>query len=305
MFKKVIAATDATAFCDPVVLTAAHISKQNDAKLYILHVLESASPVYRHFVKHYKTGEEIISNADYEETIKEEIYKNYADVLKPFRNYEIRVTPGFPWARTLKLARKEKVDLIVLGPHTVRAEQKGVVRVSAGVGSTVEGVIMHERCPVMIVNRTIPNEVLKFKRVMVCIDFSKSCEYAFRFAIKTAQDQGSKLFIFHMAVAPHSPTYPQAELEAEVSTLKKKLEEFYQVLPKEIEHEYSVRERSQPYLEILKYAREKDVDLIVMGSHTKQKEKKWYVGSAVEQVSFRSFCPIIVVTNPTALLHYS
>lgn len=39
-----------------------------------------------------------------------------------------------------------------------------------------------------------------------------------------------------------------------------------------------------------------------MGSHTKENDGKWYVGSAVERVSLRSICPVIVVTDPKALL---
>ena len=74
-------------------------------------------------------------------------------------------------------------------------------------------------------------------------------------------------------------------------------------IPKELEHEYTVWEGTTPFLEILKYAREKDVELILMGSHTREKNKKWYIGSAVEQVSARSICPVAVVTNPKALLH--
>jgi hypothetical protein len=45
-----------------------------------------------------------------------------------------------------------------------------------------------------------------------------------------------------------------------------------------------------------------DVDLMAMGSHTKKKNGKWYAGSAVERVSFRSDCPVAVVTDPEALL---
>jgi nucleotide-binding universal stress UspA family protein len=56
-----------------------------------------------------------------------------------------------------------------------------------------------------------------------------------------------------------------------------------------------------PHFEILKYADEKDVDLIVMGSHTKEKSGKWYLGSAVEGVSFRANCPVVVITDPKVL----
>lgn len=84
--------------------------------------------------------------------------------------------------------------------------------------------------------------------------------------------------------------------------MKKKLEEFCKEMPKATEYEYDVWEGTQPYLEILKYARHKDVDLIAMGSHTKEKDERWYVGSAVEQVSSRSICPVAVVSDPKALL---
>ncbi|MCP3895391.1 MAG: universal stress protein [Bacteroides sp.] len=50
------------------------------------------------------------------------------------------------------------------------------------------------------------------------------------------------------------------------------------------------------------YDDQKDIDLIVIGSHTKEKSGKWYAGSAVERVSLRSICPVIVVTDPKALL---
>ena len=303
MYKNILATTDLLAVCDTAVLTAAEIAKQNDAKLYILHVLESAySGKYRHFVKHFKTGEEIVSGADYEEAVKQELDKTCGEALKPYSNYEIKVTAGFPWKETLRWARKKGADLIVLGPHSGRAEEKGVARVSGTIGSTVEGVIMHERCPVMVVNRPIPEERLKCKKVMVCIDFSESCEFALQFAIKLAQKHGSKLFMFHMFLVPLSPRYPQGELELESFGLEKELKTFTNKIPNGIEQEHKVWEGTLPYLEILKYARDKDVDLIAMGSHTREKGEKWYVGSAVEQVSSRSISPVAVVTDPKVLL---
>lgn len=189
----------------------------------------------------------------------------------------------------------------MLGPHAGRAEEKGVVRVIGTIGSTVEGVIMHATSPVMIVNRLIPKERLNFKKIMVCVDFSKSCEYAFQFATKLARRYGSKLFLFHMFSIPPLGRYLQTELERESTNSKEKLREFCK-MPEGIEHEYSIWEGTAPYLEILKYARETDADLIVMGSHTKEKGERGYVGSAVEQVSAKSFCPVTVITHPGAVL---
>jgi nucleotide-binding universal stress UspA family protein len=107
----------------------------------------------------------------------------------------------------------------VLGPHTRKAEEKGVARTSGTIGSTIEGVIMCERSPVMIVNRAISGERLKFKKVVVSTDFSKSCAHALQFAIKFAQKHGSKFYIFHMLPVPPSPRYSQADYEVDLHSL--------------------------------------------------------------------------------------
>lgn len=304
MFKRILTATDLLEACDAAVLTALEIAKQNKAKLYILHVLESSySGKYRQFVKHFKTGEEIVANEEYKKMVKEELDKKCAGALKPYGNYEIKVTPGFPWMEILRWARKENMDLIVLGPHAGRAEEKGVVRTTDRIGSTVEGVIMRARCPVMVVNQFIPADRLKFKNVLVSTDFSKTCEYALGFAFKLAQKYQAKLQIFHMLPVPQG-YYTQAELEGEIKARKEKIKALCENIPQGVEHECAVWEGTLPYVEILKYARERDVDLIIMGSHTKEKDNKWYVGSAVEQVSLRAHCPVIVVTHPKAVLKF-
>ncbi len=306
MFGRILVATDSVDACDAAVFTAAWMADQNKATLYILHVLESAySGKYRQFVKHFETGEEIVSDAEYKEKVKEHIEKSCSDVLKLLPGYEIQVAAGFPWEQILRLARRERIDLIVLGPHSQRAEAKGVVRVAGTIGSTVEGVILHERCPVLIANVTPAEEQLVFKKVMVCVDFSESCRSALELSTELAQEYRAKICLFHMVIVPASLKYPQDELERDLAASKKQLEAFSKNIPGTIAYECGVWEGIQPHLEILKYAREKGVDLIVMGSHTKEKHDKWYVGSAVEQVSSRSRCPVVVVTDPKVVVQVS
>ena len=63
----------------------------------------------------------------------------------------------------MRWAREISTDLIILGPHSTRAEEKGVVRTIGKIGSTVEGVIMRENCPVMIVNTSIQKVLLPWE----------------------------------------------------------------------------------------------------------------------------------------------
>jgi len=295
MFKRVLTATDMLVACDAAVVTALEIARQNQGRLFVMHVLE---PSYFHecgpldSVKDFKTGEETAVSHEYKEAVKEELDKKCAGILRPYGNYQIDIAYGRPSIEIRRWARKFGADLIVLGPHAGKPEEEKEL-IGIPIGNTVEDVIMHATSPVMIVNRLIPKERLDFKKMMVCIDFSKSCEYAFRFATKLAQRYSSKLFLFHMLTIPSSG--------GEITPSKEKLREFCK-MPEGIEHEYGIWKGTLPYLEILKYAHEKDVGLIVMGSSAREKGEWWHVGSTVEPVSTESSCPVAVVTHPEALL---
>ena len=289
MFKRVLTATDMFEACDAAVVTALEIAKENQGRLFVMHVLE---PSYFHEcgprenVKDFITGKETTPSQEYHETVKAELDKKCAGALKPYGNYQIDIAYGRPSIEIRRWAKKIGADLIVLAPHAGKAEE-GLIGTT--IGNTVEDVIMHVTSPVMIINSLTPKERLNFKKIMVCVDFSKSCEYAFQFATKLARKFSSKLYLFHMLAMPETE-----------KGIKEKLLEYYK-MPEGIEHEYSPWEGKLPHSEILKYANDRGIDLIVMGSHTKNGER-WYVGSAVEQVSAKSFCPVVVVTHPEALL---
>lgn len=302
MFNIVLAATDMRKRCDPAVQTAIEIAKQNYGEFYILHVLADTPKTLQQVGKRNNAEHEIISDTDYNELIKKDIESKWTGDYKPCSKYEIKISTGLPWRAIVKWARKKRSDLIVLGPHDEKDKQEiaaGPIRTA--IGSTIEGVVMREPSPVMIVNRLMSGGKLDFKNVIVSVDFSRSCSIALRFAIKLAQERRSNLFMFHMLPVPPSTEYSQADYKRDLRIAEQKLETFCKDIPDKINFEYKVRGGALPYLEILEYAERKAADLIVMGSHTKERNGKWYVGSAVERVSCRSLCPVIVVSDPVAL----
>jgi nucleotide-binding universal stress UspA family protein len=306
MFKKVLAATARPLECDECVLSASFIAQFYNAKLLILHVLESNTSIYRNYVKHYRTGKEIVGDVFYQDEVKAELAKNCRSDLPPALKYEIRIASGVPWMEILKWAREESVDLIILGAHTGKAYRQSTAGARAAVGSTAEGVIKHERCPVMIASKPVPKSKVVFDKIMVSIDFSPSCTSAFQFALDLAQKRESMLYLFHMLPVPPQPEYTQRRYETDIHKVRQRLEEeFGNQISKKIQTEIDTWGGVFPDIEILKYARRNDIDLIVMGSHTKIKgklqEARWYVGSAVERVSAKSVCPVVVITDPKVL----
>jgi desulfoferrodoxin-like iron-binding protein len=303
MFNRIVAATDTVTTSDAPVLSAARMARQQGARLYLLHVMESASTENRRLIRHFETGAEMTADADYEDSVRQALEKNYKDDLSDL-SHEVRVTAGFPWEEVLRWAEEIDTDLIVLGPHSTRAEEKGVVRIAGRVGSTVENVVASETCPVMVVNRPAEKDQIQFQRVLVAVDFSRSCECAVCLAAKLAAHYHSRLFVFHMIPVPPVPKYTRTNYTADTTYTRRRLGSFYATYLDKTDHQYVIRAGALPHLEILSYANKSEVDLIIMGSHTKEKPGKWYPGSSVERVGYRTTCPVLVVNDPKMLARW-
>jgi nucleotide-binding universal stress UspA family protein len=91
----------------------------------------------------------------------------------------------------------------------------------------------------------------------------------------------------------------QVEIENRIKAAKEKIEKRYIAKLNGYDN-YSIEVREGiPYVEILKFAREKTGDLIVMAHHTKEVDpEKAVLGSTVEQVVLRSACPVASVNHP-------
>ena len=304
MFKHILAATDLVGVKDPVVTGAAAIAETHQAKLNILHVAESSHENSRHLVKDFKTHEEINFSSAYQGLVRKELFDFYKPILPAGMDFDVQVVCGFPWEEIVRQSRHLNAGMIVLGPHSERAAERGTVRVAGKIGSTVEGVVMRENCPVMIINPAVRLSSAAFKKIVVGVDFSVSCECALFFARKTAEKFGSKIFAFHMIPVPPYPKYTKEDSEADQRHTKKRMEEFCRDLIKDTDHTYQIWGGALPHLELVKCAEKNNADLIILGSHTKKKGTKWYPGSAVERTAFRAGCPVIVITDPEALVSW-
>ncbi|WP_289019363.1 universal stress protein [Desulfobacter postgatei] len=304
MFKHILAATDLVGVKDPVVTGAAAIAETHQAKLNILHVAESSHENNRHLVKDFKTGEGINFSSAYQEIVQKELFDFYKPILPGGIDFDVQVVCGFPWEEIIRQSRHLNAGMIVLGPHSERAAERGTVRMAGKIGSTVEGVVMRENCPVMIINPSVHLSSAAFKNIVVGVDFSVSCECALFFARKTAEKFGSKIFPFHMIPVPPYPKYTKEDSEADRKNTGKRLEAFCRDLIKETDYTYQIWGGALPHIELVKCAEKNNADIIILGSHTKKQGTKWYAGSAVERTAFHAGCPVIVVTDPQALVSW-
>jgi nucleotide-binding universal stress UspA family protein len=301
MFKKILFATTASPTCDDAAKVAFDLAKKYNSTLFTFHVFgiptHGASP----FVVDIRTGEEESYDEDYTAWVKEEMKNTYAKQLKKTDNCVIDCTVGPPHWAILRKARKENVDLIVMGAHT-REEDVGSARYRNIVGSTMQKVARRARCPVLIISRPCNTCFWYFSNILFGADFSKASISAFLFAHNTAKAIGCKLYLFHaidITDMQFGKIAAQEEIEDRIEIARKKIEEIYVSRMEDYDnYEIEIWE-GIPHVEILKYAREKSADLIVMSHHTREVDpEKALLGSTVEQVVLRSACPVASVNRP-------
>jgi nucleotide-binding universal stress UspA family protein len=213
----------------------------------------------------------------------------------------IEAAVGVPHREILRKARQDDVDLIIMGAHT-RQEDVGATRYRNVAGSTMQKVAKAARCPVVIISRPCTTCWKLFSNIIFGTDFSKAADYAYMFAYKLAREVGARLHLFHACdINTHEPgrILGQTEIEAKIEKAKDEIQKRY-ISKMNGYDNYSVEVREGvPYVEILKFAREKTGDLIVMAHHTREIDpEKAVLGSTVEQVVLRSACPVASVNHP-------
>lgn len=308
MFKKILFATTALPNSDNAAKVAFDLAYRYEASLLLFHVLGLPSRGFSHTVKDLKSGEEDTLDDDYRAWVDEELNTVYGSLLEGMPEGSVRkqLAVGVPATEILRFARQESVDLIVMGAHNREGDDTASSRVRAVIGNTMQKVARSARCPVLIVNRPCTTCWKLFSNIVFCTDFSKAADAAFQFAYNTARDVGAKLYLFHSVDISNTlegVLSGQAEIEAKLAKARETMEKRYISRMGDYDNYQVEIWEGTPYVEILKYARDKQADLVVMAHHTKEfpNEDEAEIGSTVEQVVLRSACPVASVNRPDKL----
>ena len=294
MYRTILLATDLSEDSENALAIALNLARHFRARLQVLHALESPYILYRGLVGDQATGRLRQADEEYVAEVRRLVEGKLAGKLEGFEDYSIEVREGLPFVEILRLAKKTGCDLIVMGPHTGRAEERGMSRA----GSTMLRVTAKARCPVMVVGglewRGIRDH---YEHVLFASDFSPSCQAALNAARVVAEAYGARLSLFHaLAVSPlPGQPYPdQAVVEERLRLAQSSLEDACGPQLAGLAGGWQAAcWEGVPFVEIIKYAREAAVDLIVLGPHAEGDQER--AGSTVEQVGLRAGCPVLVV----------
>ena len=301
LFRAILAATAAGSSIDAAVLTAARMAMRHHAHLHIVHAVPLRQAAGRGGrTAPVRTPPGLGSREDSEAKARSlhDLYAAHFPFLHP---EDIRIVWGVAWEVVFRTALELHCDLIVMGPHTRSPGTEKAPITARFLGSTADGVISRSRCPVLIANGAFEAGQLEFKNIVVGVDFSESCTAAMGLAALFAQYCGACITAFHMLpIAPY-PKYSPETQQTDHARQQKRMQALCGKLPAGAGHQSVLKPGVQPHMEILRFVGQVGADLIVMGSHTRNRAGKWYAGSVVQQVACHARCPVIVVNGPEAL----
>ncbi len=141
-----------------------------------------------------------------------------------------------------------------------------------------------------------------FQRILFCTDLSENADFAFSFALDAAKRQpGSELYILHIIPESEAQFWKTYVYEVEdvdnkaKHDLDERIERAYlSISPKDvnIKTEYRI---GKDWQEILDFAHQKQIDLIVMGRQGSGTLQKALFGNVTEKVARKAECAVLIV----------
>ena len=144
--------------------------------------------------------------------------------------------------------------------------------------------------------------MIRLKKILVPTDFSESAHQAFRYGCSFAKEYGAELLLLHvvenLTVGYASDLFPvpMAEVFQEISGYAKA--ELGKLGAEARAKGLGAQEHvvmGKPSAEIIRFAQENAIDMIVLGTHGKGMLDQALFGSTTERVVRRSPCPVLTV----------
>jgi nucleotide-binding universal stress UspA family protein len=145
--------------------------------------------------------------------------------------------------------------------------------------------------------------MIRLNRILLPTDFSDHSKQAAKYACAFAEQFGAELHLLHvlqdlvaMVPEPGLAFPPPGDYMQELTaSAEKGLAGFLD--PQWAAGKNIVRETRQgpPFLEIVRYAKENNIDLIVLGTHGRSGLAHMLLGSVAEKVVRKAPCPVLTV----------
>ena len=146
---------------------------------------------------------------------------------------------------------------------------------------------------------------MEYKHILFATDFSESANYALPYAIDMAQKYDATLHIVHIVEPIIAPvdfawgTYNYPDIEKQVKGYVD--DRMAEIIEHSIPEGLTARSyilNGKPWREIVSFAREHEMELIVLATHGLSGLSHAIYGSTAEKVIRKAHTPVLVVRHP-------
>lgn len=208
-----------------------------------------------------------------------------AEMREKGLDFTTRIKQGVAYHRIIETAEEENADLIVLGKG--KAEEKNII------GGTALKVLRRSKTPVYIAREEKPLKAIK--KILVPTDLYRILSRDLEFTLGLAKHVDADIYSLNVVVTGEGK-YPPKLIELARGDAYNKLTEQVEDAKLEDRVETVVETARNAWTGIVNFARQKDIDLIVMMTYGDYKMRKDdFVGSVSERVVQEAHCPVITV----------
>jgi len=137
--------------------------------------------------------------------------------------------------------------------------------------------------------------MVNLKVILHPTDFSPLSGNALRYGVEFARRFGARLIVLHVLEYAYSAISLAEEAVTDAENALQKVLSPSQKAGLDVE---MLLVRGNPCEEILRLAREREVDLIVMGTHNRGTLEHALLGSTTEKVIRKAPCPVLTIRHP-------
>lgn len=143
--------------------------------------------------------------------------------------------------------------------------------------------------------------MIALKKILVPTDFSECGDAAVKYGRELAEHFGAELHLLHVVQDPYRyaggvESIPLSGYDFVEEWQRKALESLRTAVPEAARHFTTTScPIGVPVEEILQYARDHEIGLIVMGTHGRGTLAHVFLGSVAERVVRKSACPVLTV----------
>ena len=144
--------------------------------------------------------------------------------------------------------------------------------------------------------------MMNLQRILHPTDFSEHAAHALRYACELADRFDAELHLVHV-LEVHVSSTPQFGMGLALPTnVHESEEDVLRGLQQLLEPEWAASHRiaraalqGSPFVEIIRYAREHEIDMVVLSTHGRTGLAHMLMGSVAERVVRKSPCPVLTV----------